>query len=238
MKTKLLLVALLFTIQLSAQKSSNVVVKWAPGALAFGKISVAGEYNFKPRKSITLQVGIPSARTYAVEYDGKDSDIKLEGTSVLAGFRYYLSKRQVSGFYIEPYGKYVSQEGSGILNGDLTNEPADFDTKFSYKAFGVGAQLGVQFLIAKRVALDFYMLGPEANMAEVGFNARDISSNQQWTQEAADEARADIEEAIRDIPIIGKKTEITVDRNTNSVSVDYDGFLPSLRFGVSIGIRF
>jgi len=238
MKTKLLLVALLFTIQLSAQKTSNVVVKWAPGALAFGKISVGGEYNFKPRKSITLQVGIPNARTYTVDYDGKDSDIKLEGTSVLAGFRYYLSKRQVSGFYIEPYGKYLSQEGSGILKGELVNEPSDFDTKFTYKAFGVGAQLGLQFLIANRVALDFFVIGPEANMAEVGFNARDISSNLPWTQEAADEARADIEEAIRDIPIIGDKTTIKVDRATKSVAVDYDGFLPSLRFGASIGIRF
>lgn len=238
MKFKFLLVALLFTLQLSAQKTSNVVVKWAPGALAFGKISVAGEYNFKPRKSITLQVGIPAARTYAVDYDGKQSDINLEGTSVLAGFRYYLSKRQVSGFYIEPYGKYVSQEGSGILNGELVNEPADFDSKFTYKAFGVGAQLGVQFLIAKRVALDLYILGPEANISEVGFKARDISSNLPWTQEAADEARADIEETIRDIPIIGDKTEITVDRATKTVSVDYDGFLPSLRAGISIGIRF
>ena len=238
MKFKFLLVAFLFTLQLSAQKTSNVLVKWAPGALAFGKISVAGEYNFKPRKSITLQVGIPSARTYAVDYDGKESDIKLEGTSVLAGFRYYLSKRQVSGFYIEPYGKYVSQEGSGILNGELVNEPADFDTRFTYKGFGVGAQLGVQFLIAKRVALDLYILGPEANLSEVGFKARDISSTMPWTQEAADEARADIEETIRDIPIIGDKTEIKVDRATKTVSVDYDGFLPSLRAGISIGIRF
>ncbi|MGZ5248349.1 MAG: DUF3575 domain-containing protein [Flavitalea sp.] len=238
MKTKFLFIALLFTIQLNAQKSSNVLVKWAPGALAAGKISIIGEYNFKPRKSVTLQVGIPNSRTYTVDYDGKESDIKIEGTSVLAGFRYYLSKRQVSGFYIEPYGKYVSQEGSGILNGDLVNEPADFDSRFTYKAFGVGAQLGVQFLIAKRVALDFYILGPEANISEVGFKARDISSTLPWTQQAADEARADIEETIRDIPIIGKKTEITVDRATKTVSVDYDGFLPSLRAGVSIGIRF
>lgn len=238
MKTNLTIIALLLTFAVSAQNSTNFIAKWAPGALAAGKIAVGGEYNFKHRKSVTLLVGIPNPRSYEVDFDGDKSDVETKGFSVLAGYRYYLSKRQVSGFYIEPYGKYVSQEGTGILKGELVSEEADFNTKVTYSGFGVGAQLGVQFLIAKRVALDLYILGPEANISDFNTTAKDVSSTLPWTPQMAAEAKADIEESIRDIPIIGDKAEVKVDAATKTVSVDYNGFLPSLRAGISIGWRF
>jgi hypothetical protein len=238
MKTKLTIIALLFSLGVFAQSNSNFIAKWAPGALAAGKITVGGEYNFKHRKSVTLMVGIPNPRTYEVEYDANNSDVETKGYSVVAGYRYYLSKRQVSGFYIEPFAKYVDHEGSGILKGELVNEQADFDTKVSYKAYGVGAQLGVQFLVAKRFAIDLYLLGPEANIAKFRSTAKDISSIFPWTPQMAAEAKADIEEIVQDIPIIGDKAEVNVNSVTKTVSVDYDGFLPSLRAGISIGWRF
>ncbi len=238
MKARLTVIALFLVLGASAQSTTNFIAKWAPGALAAGKITVGGEYNFKPRKSVTLLVGIPSARTYEVEYDGKNSDVETKGYSVVAGYRYYLSKRQVSGFYIESFAKYVNQEGSGILQGELVTEQADFDTKVSYKAYGVGAQLGVQFLVAKRLAIDLYLLGPEANIAKFRSTAVDVSSIFPWTPQMASEAKADIEEIVQDIPIIGDKAEVNVNAATKTVTVDYDGFLPSLRAGISIGWRF
>ena len=220
-----------------AQESVIIIPKWAPGAIAAGKITLGAEYNFQHRKSVELLVGIPVPVTHTIEYDGKDSKMEVKGFSVLAGYRYYLSNREISGFYIQPYAKYVKEEGQGKLEGTLMAELAVFDTRVKYSGFGVGGQLGVQALIAKKIVLDVYILGPEANISDFSTVANDISTSFPWTELKAREAEADMEEIIRDIPIIGDKTEISVDASKKQVDISYNGFLPSVRFGISLGVR-
>ncbi|HYE55082.1 MAG TPA: DUF3575 domain-containing protein [Chitinophagaceae bacterium] len=230
----LLLTIILFQF---AHAQKNFFVKWAPASLAAGKLTVGSEFNFKKKQSVELFVGIPVPTNKEFDYDGNTSELESKAFSILAGYRYYLGKRNASGLYIEPYVKYLKHEANGVLVGDLDNGPARFATVTEYKGFGVGAQLGVQFIIAKKISFDLFFLGPEANSAKFSSRSTDVADALPWTFIEANEAENNVKDAMQDIPIIGDKMEVTVSQAQKTVFTKYDGFLPGFRFGASIGIR-
>lgn len=229
------LAAILVLSTASAQK--NIFIKWAPASLAAGKLTLGSEYNFKRKQSVELYIGLPVPITKEFDYDNKTSDVQSSAVSVFAGYRYYLGKRAASGIYVEPFVKYLHHKAEGILVGDLDSKVARFDTKTNYQAFGSGAQLGVQFLIVKRVSLDLFLIGPEANSAKFSSTSTDVANSLPWTIIQATEAQQNIKDAVKDLPIIGDKIEVNVNQATKTVFTKYDGFLPGLRFGASVGIR-
>lgn len=231
----LLLSPVLFAQFLTNQ--TDIFLKWAPASLAVGKITVGGEYNFKEKNSIEVFIGIPVTINRRLEYDGKKSNMNSKAYSILGGYRRYLGQQPSSGFYLEPFVKYLKHKSSGILEGNLSGEKALFNSITNYQAFGAGLQLGVHFIVAKRISLDIFFLGPEANAAKFTSSATDITNALPWTIVEADEARKDIRDAIDDIPIIDDKLEITVNQNQKTVYTKYSGFLPGIRFGTSVGIR-
>lgn len=215
----------------------SYAVKWNPTSIYFGKISVQGEYNFKKKKSVTFSVGIPMTKSTTVEMDDKDRKVDMKTFSVMGGYRMYLGKKTMTGVYFEPYLKYLKNDAATMINTDLNGEPTDLFTTSRLSTFGVGAQLGVQFMIAKRVTFDFFFLGPEANMAKHTVVMKDQTPGT-WDQSEAQAAQDEINDNIGDVPVIGKKLKVTVDANNKTVSSDYSGFLPGIRFGLSVGVRF
>lgn len=213
-------------------------VKWNPSSLYFGKLGLLGEYNFKKKKSITFAIGIPMTKSLTVNMDDKDRNVDMKTFSIMGGYRMYLGKKTMTGVYFEPYLKYLKNDAATIISTDLSGEPTDFVTTSKYSAFGVGGQLGVQFMIAKRVVFDFFFLGPEANAAKHTVIMRDISSSGSWDAQESADAQNEINESIGDLPIIGGKLKVAVDANQKTVSSDYKGFLPGIRFGLSVGVRF
>jgi hypothetical protein len=246
MKKSILLMATVLTIYFSQAQSStdsavfepSTSVKWNYGSLYFGKVSLFGEYNYKHKKSVTLAVGIPVTHSTTVEIDDKDRDIEMKSFSAMAGYRMYLGKKTMTGVYFEPYLKYLNNEASTIIDEDLDNRTVNFLTTSNYSGAGIGAQLGVQFTIAKKLVFDFFFLGPEANIASHKVILKDMDSALPWTQVEAQDAEREIKETLSDIPIIGDKIDVVVDANTKTVTSDYRGFLPGLRFGLSVGYRF
>ena len=214
------------------------MAKWSPAALAAGKVTLGAEWNFRHGRSLNFLAGIPIPVTHRVDYDGTASDISIKGTSFLLGYRNYLGKKPYAGLYLEPYAKYVSASASGLLEGRLMNEKSSFDTKTEHSAWGLGLQLGYQFVISDRFIIDFYFLGPEANIVDFNTLSKDVSSTLPWSPQQSQEAERDIREIIEDIPIIGKRTTIEVRDSQKEVEVNYNGFLPSVRFGLSLGWRF
>ena len=155
----------------------------------------------------------------------------------MAGYRMYLGKKTMTGLYFEPYLKYLKNDAATIINTSLAGESVDLYTTSKYSAFGLGAQLGVQFMIAKKITFDFYFLGPEANSAKHSVVMQDRSSGS-WDAAEVKDAEKEINESIGDLPILGDKLKVTVNPNKKTVSSAYSGFLPGIRFGLSVGVRF
>jgi hypothetical protein len=67
---------------------------------------------------------------------------------------------------------------------------------------------------------------------------RDINSAGSWDVQEAADAENEINESIGDLPVIGNKIKVAVDAANKTVSSEYKGFLPGIRFGLSVGVRF
>ena len=230
----LLLFSSIFLSSLKAQP--KVAIKWAPTGLLVGNISLLGEYSLGKRTSLTAKIGLPSQRSYTPTFDNNDANFSVKATSFLAGYRLYMSHKSLKGFYFEPYFKYVHHTGEGTGNGTLNSQPVVMNFTSNYNGSGIGIQTGVQFLIAKRVVIDFFFLGPEINSSEINFKTVEVTNTLPWTSAQANEAKQDIQDFLNKIPVIGNKVTLTVDQNNRTIIADYKGLLPGLRAGIAIGI--
>ncbi|MGE5520639.1 MAG: DUF3575 domain-containing protein [Candidatus Dadabacteria bacterium] len=242
-RTTALTIILLFSLSSFCQSHRNepapkITVKWAPTGLILGNVNVQAEYNFGGKHSLTANLGIPSSAHHSFNYQDGKTDFNMKSTSFLAGYRTYTSHKQLAGFYLEPYFKYVHQLSEGIGNGTLSSQPATFDFTNDYNGMGVGLQLGTQFIIKKRIIVDLFFLGPEINSSENTFKAIEINNSTPWTSMEATEAQKDIVDFLNQFPIIRNHTNVMVDKSSRVVTADFSGFVPGIRAGVSIGIAF
>lgn len=239
-----LMAGIMICCLVSAQQSNypdhtkSVALKFAPASIMAGKLTFGGEYNYKHRNSITVVAGFPFSKTNTVEYEGSKSDVETKAFSLLAGFRHYLGKKTMSGFYIEPYVKYLEHDAKGLIHSDLDGQQVIFNSYSDYKGIGIGAQLGVQFVIARAVVLDLFLVGPEANSTKFSSGFTDITNNAAWNYADAREAEQQISDVLKDIPVVGDKIDIQVDTEKRNVSAAFSGFVPGFRIGASVGIRF
>lgn len=215
-------------------------LKWNPESLLFGKIGLSGERQLRGRKSVTFGIGIPVKQHITRDPTEYRVDLDAKTFSAQAGYRMYLGKRPLRGFYFEPYLKYVHFDGSGTFDDKNTSSSTThyiFASDVSYSGGGIGAQLGVQFQVAKVVVLDLFLLGPEANIGNSEGRFRDISPNSGpvWN---SGEAERNIRNFIDDIPIIRNNVTYEIDNANRTVIARYKGFTPGLRLGASVGIRF
>lgn len=234
----------LFAVGFSAfaqDESSNphhVIVKWAPSGIYFGKISVGGEYNLTRKSALTLNFGIPFNKTLSHEIDDEKESLTHKTSSIMGGYRLYMGKGEGRGFYFEPYIKYLNYNASSVVDAELEGTSRDFAVNGKYTGVGAGIQLGAQFLIAKKFAIDFYFLGPEANSANTRIVMMELGNGAPWDSGEAADAEDEIQDVINDIPIIKNKAKVAVNPNQRTVIASYKGFLPGYRFGLSFGWKF
>lgn len=230
----------------------SIAAKINPLSFSFGKLSLAGEWNYKPKRSVNFYLGIPISTTAPAKLtevmgeEVKDADIKFKSFSIGAGYRMYMGKRDMTGFYFEPILKYVSFDMEGKYKGDFDFGPPhgkkqiDALATNKYSGFGITAQMGVQFMIAQRVTVDLYLLGPEANIGKVTSMVQDqsgSSTDPYWVGSKAS-LEQNFKENLKDIPVIGDKIEVEVNENEKYIKGEYNGFVPGLRAGLTIGVRF
>jgi hypothetical protein len=214
----------------------KITLKWAPTGLILGNFSLLGEYSFGHKSSLTAKIGVPFNRPYHATFDGNDADLHMKAFSFLAGYRKYLSKQLLKGFYIEPYFTYIHHTSDGTGEGALDNQPVIMDFSNDYNGVGVGVQLGSQFIISKRLVIDFFFFGPQLTSSTNNFRAVDPHSNLAWTDIEADEAEQDIKEFLDQFPFIRNKVDVRVDKANRTVIAEFKGPLLGIRFGLSIGI--
>ena len=217
----------------------NNVVKFLPANLPFQSISFEYERMINPANYITLGIGIPNQKSligkYGMDFGSDVKSIELGTMHIRAAYRHYTGQRMLpKGFYIEPYLKYQKITGNGsVENTDFFNTyKGKFDVNLN--SMNIGFQLGAQFLIAKRITLDFYFLG-----LEVGFLSGDVIAISDQLADA-NNLKTDIEQKIADLPsFIGDKLTVTQSADKKQINVNADHApYPWYRGGISIGIAF
>lgn len=219
------------------------VIKFLPVNVPFQSLSFEFERMINSNNSVTLGIGLPNQKSIIGKYGiTNENDLKSAeiGTMhIRAAYRHYTGKRMLpKGFYIEPYLKYqkINATAQATFTKDVQNStPVTYTSDITtpkLTTLNVGFQMGVQFLIAKRISLDLYFLGLEAGMLSGNLNAKVNPKDN------ISDMKTEIEKSINDLPgFLSKKLEVTSTNdavNVKASSIPY----PWLRSGISIGIAF
>ena len=213
----------------------------------FNSLSFEYERKFTQKSSFILGVGFPSNKSFPFMMNdnspGSDkiTNDSFSTMSIRAAYRHYSGhKIQPCGFYFSPYLKYQKITASAD-NQTTGPDPANpnlnkqYLQKYSIDAntINFGIQWGVQFLIAKRVAVDFYFLGLEAGLLNITATVKspDIIM--------INALESNVRDNVTQLPSF-LSDKIAVKRNgTDQVNVTGSSIpYPWLRSGISFGIAF
>lgn len=133
----------------------------------------------KPHQSFVVTAGsekFPSIRSFGDHVKVKD-DRKKAGVKVGIEYRFYLKKENKHhaprGVYLGPYVSYHNFRNDRLLTymDDDPNQPpieATFDARLN--VLNVGAQLGYQFVLGNRWAIDLMFIGPSVSRYSAKLN--------------------------------------------------------------------
>lgn len=150
----------------------NIVRINLTNPLIFGERAIILGYErvVKDHQSFSINGGLASLPKFNLINIADDSIVQLyksskdKGFNITGDYRFYLAKENKynapHGLYIGPYASHVfmGRENTWNLNSDTYSGEVNTDFRFNMTA--IGAQLGYQFILWKRVALDFVLVGP------------------------------------------------------------------------------
>ena len=209
-------------------------------SLALGNLSLQYERSLVPGLSAALgfRYGAEAALPFSslVESSiGDDpsakqliSSTRMSNYAVTPEVRYYFGKGDMKGFYVGVFGRIGEYNLKTVYTLDDPSEASgtrQVALKGSYNYGGVGMQLGVKWMLSKRISLDWWMLGPMYTSGKLKLDAAiDLSS---MPQSYKTDAETDL-----------KKTFDEASVTNSGISIGQTLATPGIRTGLAIGFRF
>ncbi len=196
----IVLLSLFVAVNGQDEKTANLatrkyVIKFQPVNYALQSYSFEIERMLNRKNALTIGIGIPNSGSLIGKYGIEASDLsKLDLSTMHArlAYRHYGGNSGLPrGFYIEPYLKYQNLKGNFTktfeenIEGSTQTYEGNIDAKIT--TMNAGFQMGVQFMIAKRIAVDFYFLGLEGGIGNVDLVGTPTPSDPQTISDMRDE---------------------------------------------------
>ena len=155
----------------SAKHYKNTVRYNLTNPIIFGIKSLIFGYERVLNKHRSFSVNFGQASFPSLEFIDSDSlranKVDEEnGYHISADYRFYLSKENKydapRGVYIGPYFayNYFEKKNSWSLKSSNGGSAQTVESKTNFTVVSLGAQMGYQFLLWKRISLDMILLGP------------------------------------------------------------------------------
>lgn len=140
--------------------------------LIFGERSLILGYErtIGEHQSFSINGGLATLPKFNLISIADDSLVQLyksskdRGFNITGDYRFYLASenkhRAPRGIYVGPYASHVFMGRENTWNLNTESFQGEVKTDFSFNMTAIGAQLGYQFILWKRVALDFVLIGP------------------------------------------------------------------------------
>ncbi|MDF7815137.1 DUF3575 domain-containing protein [Hymenobacter sp. YC55] len=203
------------------------------------KMTIVVGYRYMPRTTATSAFLV---QKYSAQLDKEDADLKEDLNATLVGnntvtgeIRFYSGKKPgARGFYLSLYGRYLNVDA--LLPHEYETDTRIYSIPLAGKisGFGAGVMMGSQWLIAKRVAFDWYILGGHYGKLQIDLHSesdlRSLSAAERQGLES------DLESLSDDLPI-KPKTKATV----TAQGAKLTGTMPFIgirSLGFNLGIAF
>ena len=202
------------------------------------KISFVAGYRYMPVTSLnSLPVTSPITDRFFQDDSEIANDLNAISTgnqSVTGEFRFYGGKHAgARGFYLSLYGRQLSMDVNYLMDYDTQARTYQLPIKSSLKGFGGGLMIGAQWLIAKRVTFDWYILGAHYGNLKGDANIlADLSS-------LSEQEKVDLQEELESLVEFGNKRYISANVSNQGVLGKVDGPFAGVRgLGFSLGLAF
>ncbi len=241
----LLMIPFITNAQLGILTGGKNIIKTNLSSLVLNNYNITYERSFA--KKMSLSVGIrympkgqlPLKGTIEKLIDDpnvKINDFQVGNFAITPEVRFYLSAGKLKGFYIAPYARYASFDVSIPVTYDNPNYTTKPTVVFNGKisSFSGGLLLGTQFNIAKKLVLDFYIIGAHYGSSSGTIDAVNISPAMTTAQERqALQDQLDEFKEVGPFKFDGKVTSAT------SATITSTGPWAGIRgLGLSLGLRF
>jgi Protein of unknown function (DUF3575) len=182
------------------KQRKNIVRYNLSGPLLFGidKYIVLGyERVISPRNSISVNFGkasLPKFVSFSTDSFQIQKDLKNTGYNISIDYRFYLSKENKfeapHGVYLGLYYSFNRFDRENNWSYQKGSAQETVGTTTTFKINTMGAEMGYQFIIWKRLAIDLVLVGP-------GFSNYDLTTTTE--NNLSDEAKARLQEAIKQL---------------------------------------
>jgi hypothetical protein len=239
MKKIVLFILLLVSISGFTQQN---VVKIGLLGLSYGDYSLSYERALSPKSSINFTAGYMNPNNGVLNLyqdiyvqDGVWIGDWYDGIHSSVDYRFYTGEKgtALKGFYVSPYLRYWNL--ALLLQDEIEGDFFDVDTKLS--SVGIGFQVGYQWLISKKISIDWYFLG---------IGAQKFTGNASWVltaESAAKYTNFDYNTIIDDVndpffKVEYVKKNYSYKMSSNAMNVKLPLWLPDIRTGITIGYAF
>jgi hypothetical protein len=203
------------------------------------KISFQAGYRYMPATKLS-EITLSKQVLKQLEAEGDDLKNELDkitasGNAITGEFRFYTGhKPGARGFYASLYGRYASFKVDYDYEYTSNSKPYMIPLKSDFHGIGAGLLLGMQFLIAKRIVLDVFMLG--GHFGKLNGNASAMTDLSDMTDEEQAQLKSDLESLV----VFGNSKLIkSAVVNDNGVKMTIQGPFAGIRMmGISLGFAF
>jgi len=202
------------------------------------KISLVAGYRYMPVTSLN---SLPATSSITDRFFQDDSEIGNDLRDVTAGnqsitgeIRFYGGKHSgARGFYLSLYGRHLNMNVNYLMDYDTETRAYQLPIKSSMKGFGGGLMIGAQWLIAKRVTFDWYILGAHYGNLKGDANIlADLSS-------MSGQEQTDLQEELESLVEFGNTRYISANVNNQGAIGKVKGPFAGIRgLGFSLGLAF
>lgn len=191
------------------------------------KITFAAGLRFAPTSNFPFKDRLESL------IDDEDTwesikDFKTGNFAFTPEVRFYMGKGNFNGFYIAPFVRYANYKAEVPFRYDTEDGSETIMLKGDVTALTGGLLFGAQWNIGKRIALDWWILGPN-----YGTSNGNLDGKKALSPEDQQYLLAGLED-LDELPLLNPK--YTVD--SNGARVKFDGPWAGLRAGISLGFKF
>ena len=207
-----------------------------------GKTMIWGyERVLNNKRSLSLNVGLfEMPKLNLFDINSTNDSIQLTNNTTSSGYnfsldyRFYLAKENKynapRGVYLAPYVNYTTFKRTNTWTLNTSSFTGDVNTEFNLTIATLGGELGYQFILWNRVAIDLILIGP-------GMSNYDIEAKLSTTLDADEQSELlkiineAIQEKVPGYSLVIDDAKFEKEGTTNTTTVGF-------RYMVHVGFRF
>lgn len=240
-KSSSLLLALFAGLMISAtaQKNPHHNIQIAPLKLIGGNTNLRYEYRVSPKTSIGVEASFRGTKldgqsSTFTDNDGIETEwtaetARIKGTAISPHATFYFGKKEgMRGFFLSPYLRYSTNSFEFDAYFIENQQRKNTDGSFGFSGFGLGGELGWQWMIGDVVTIRWAPISLGALFGR--YEGEFFSDN------LTEEDWADFEAELRNAGLT--PNDINFTREGNRATASVPGAFPIIRSYFGIGIAF